>query len=447
MKLSSQGTQRKRSAYGRKSRRGGPTASSSIPSSATNDGNRSNNGPDGGVQSKNDAPVVHKQGMCIDILTEGYVQSFVDFFYLMHRPDPNPDPNKPEAADAEIAVPVETMQVVKENLTSAEAARRSGETSVVYNNYNELARGFQESNDAKTGIYFFEKCLEIARLTSDPIGEMKANHNLGLAYQRLDNMDMAIKYHTHHRDLVMEGQTLFNEGNSNSLDEKTLLSELSNASYELNKMYKRKAEKLESSSKLNEAISLYELSLEAAKNTNDAATIGQANYRLGRSLILADDPSAALSFLELYRDTCLESNDRDGQGQAFSALAAAYQKLNQTDDAVSCLREYLKIAKDTDDLTAQAEACCNLGVIHNRKGEFSKAVHFFERNFEISRSIVASGKGTRRLVDNARVNLGMSRGNAQIGTYMNVISYDISSLLLWKNRRLEFDDKKSRGRK
>ena len=38
----------------------------------------------------------------------------------------------------------------------------------------------------------------------------------------------------------------------------------------------------------------------------------------------------------------------------------------------------------------------------------------------------------------------MSRGNAQIGTYMNVISYDLSSLLLWKNRRLEFDDKKSR---
>ncbi len=66
------------------------------------------------------------------------------------------------------------------------------------------------------------------------------------------------------------------------------------------------------------------------------------------------------------------------------------------------------------------------------------------RNFEISRSIVASGKGTRRLVDNARVNLGMSRGNAQIGAYLNVISYDISSLLLWKNRRLEFDQRAGR---
>ena len=57
------------------------------------------------------------------------------------------------------------------------------------------------------------------------------------------------------------------------------------------------------------------------------------------------------------------------------------------------------------------------------------------------------GKGTRKLVDNARVNLGMSRGNAQIGTYMNVISYDLSGLLLWKNRRLEFDDRKNPRRK
>ena len=67
---------------------------------------------------------------------------------------------------------------------------------------------------------------------------------------------------------------------------------------------------------------------------------------------------------------------------------------------------------------------------------------YTERNFEISRSIVASGKGNRSLVDNARVNLGMSRGNASIPGFMQVISYDISSLLLWKNRRLDFDSKR-----
>ena len=397
MKLSAQGTQRKRSAYGRKQRRA--ITSDGTPSSADGNGqqrsNASGSTTDGSGRGRNNnnkdnkGPIVQKQSLCIDILTEGYVQSFVDFFYLMHRPDPNPDPNKPESADAEIEVPVTTMQSVKENLTSAESARRAGETSVVYDNYNNLARGFQENNDAKTGIYFFEKCLEISRLTTDPVGEMRANHHLGLAYQRLKNMDMAITYHTHHYDLVVAGQKACDEGAAEALDQETLDKELVAASFELNKMYKTKAEKLESTQKLSEALVLYERGLEAAKNTNDETTIGQANYRLGRAFILAEDPSAALPFLELYRDACIESGEREGQGQAFSALAAAHQKLERTDEAVACLREYLKIAKDTDDLTAQAEACCNLGVIHNRKGEFSKAVHFFERNFEISRSIVA----------------------------------------------------------
>lgn len=31
-----------------------------------------------------------KHAMCVEILTAGFVQSYVDFFYLTHRPDPNP---------------------------------------------------------------------------------------------------------------------------------------------------------------------------------------------------------------------------------------------------------------------------------------------------------------------------------------------------------------------
>merc|ERR1712070_643143 len=93
----------------------------------------------------------------------------------------------------------------------------------------------------------------------------------------------------------------------------------------------------------------------------------------------------------------------------------------------------------TDNLIAQGEACCNLGVIYNQRGEFSKAVQLFEKNFEIARSTVVSGKGDRSLVDTARVNLGMARGNAQMQTYMNIINHDLTTLLRWKNRRVKFE--------
>lgn len=36
--------------------------------------------------------IVDKRTLCVDALADGFVQSFVDFFYLTHRPDPTPDP-------------------------------------------------------------------------------------------------------------------------------------------------------------------------------------------------------------------------------------------------------------------------------------------------------------------------------------------------------------------
>ena len=38
-----------------------------------------------------------------------------------------------------------------------------------------------------------------------------------------------------------------------------------------------------------------------------------------------------------------------------------------------------------------------------------------------------------------RVNLGMARGNDKIQSYMNIINYDLTTLLRWKNRRVKFE--------
>mgnify|MGYP003706091103 CR=1 FL=1 len=375
---------------------------------------------------------LQKQNLCVDILSNGFVQSYVDFFYLMHRPDPNPDPNRPELADAEIQVSAQDMLLIKDNLTKAESARRQGETNVVFEAYSDLARHFESVDDSKTGIYFYEKCLEIAKLTSDVVGEVRANHNLGLAHGRLKDADMAISFHEKEYELTQSHV-------DDAAVAETLAMEARTASFELVKAYQMKAERLEGDEKtLPEAISLYEKCLEAAKNTKHQKTIGTANFQLGRAHVSNNNAEGAIEFLQSYLDLCISMKDLEGQGAASAALAAAMQSLGNTDEAVKSLQKYLDIAKQTDNLKAQAEACCNLGVIYNRRKEFDKAVHFFERNFETTRSIVASGKSSRKLVDSARVNLGMARGNAQQNTYMNVINYDLSALLLWKTRRLNF---------
>ncbi|CAM9796981.1 unnamed protein product, partial [Choristocarpus tenellus] len=135
--------------------------------------------------AEQDLEGIDRRGICESILVEGNVQTFVDFFYLTHRPRPTQDNFDLRQTPEEIKVPPREMVFIKNNLAAAESARRQGDTSAVYKSFNSLAQYFQDTNDPKTGVYFYEKCLEISRLTSDKKGEMSANHRLGLVYDRM----------------------------------------------------------------------------------------------------------------------------------------------------------------------------------------------------------------------------------------------------------------------
>ena len=379
--------------------------------------------------------VLDRHQLCVEILVEGFVQSYVDFFYLTHRPDPHPDPND-ETAEREIDVPAEEMLFIRDNLTRAESARRHGETATVYDCYNNLARYFQNIDDCKTGIYFHEKCLEIARLTSDRLGEMRANHSLGLAHQSIKSTSSAIMYHERHLALATEAA---------HVDEQTA------ANAELLRVYRKAAEELEAGTPADfgGAIAFHEKCLASSKVAGERGSEGKANYAIGCAYIVLKEPQRAVVFLEAYLRICKELEDLEGEGKACSALAAAHQALVAQGGAeggadggesasVRNLQRFLDIATKTDDLIAQGQACCNLGVICNKAGKFSKAVEYFEQNFDVARQTVAAGKGDRSLLDTARINLGVARGNAAMKAYIGVINYDISALLRWKNRRVKF---------
>ena len=120
------------------------------------------------------------------------MQSFVDFFYLTHRPDP-------ENEGRDVQVPAREAQYLRENLERAEAARRRGDTGAVYAAYANVAKYYESrAGDAATGVYFYEKCLEVARLTGDHRGEMAAHHDLGLARMAAGEAEAAARHHERH---------------------------------------------------------------------------------------------------------------------------------------------------------------------------------------------------------------------------------------------------------
>jgi tetratricopeptide (TPR) repeat protein len=383
-------------------------ASDAGPAAAT----RSNNAVEG-----------DKRSLCVETLAAGFVQSYVDFFYLTHRPDPAAAAAAADGEVPEIEVPVDDMIFVKDALISAEGSRRrAGQIAAVYKSYDDLARHFQDRDDHKTGIYFYEKCLEIARMTVDTEGEMRANHSLGKAYEAVSEFSEAVKFHERHLELAeLAG------------DDAAALT----ANEQLVRAYRGHAEAVEGEGDYEEACVLHQRCLDAAARSGSRRAEGRANFRLGRVKVLLGRSEEGMGHLEEHLGVCQELKDLEGQGEAYSALAAAHRAAESPDDAVSCLMQCLKIAEQTDDLRAQAEACCSLGVIFNQKKLFDRAVSFFQRNYELTRTLVSRGDADPRLVDKARINLGMARGNQTLGSYMYAISYENRSLLKWKNSRVE----------
>ncbi len=59
-------------------------------------------------------------------------------------------------------------------------------------------------NDFKTSIYFIEKCLDIAKATSDLKAEMQANHQLGVAYEAAKDTMASTGFNERHLELARQ---------------------------------------------------------------------------------------------------------------------------------------------------------------------------------------------------------------------------------------------------
>lgn len=360
-----------------------------------------------------------KQTLCIEILTNGHVQAFVDFFYLTHRPE-DPFGSEPEQQEAEL-IPQSSLPHVKEHLAEAEVARRRGDTKEVFASYKRLADFFTELADQRTAIYFWDKCLEITRLTSDTAGESQATRALGMANEVLGETAAAVKYYEKLLRLaISRGDTVVTQ----------------QANEHLVVAYQSTAAELETAGELHEALVFREKCLDASRSCDDRSKESLAHFELGgahEKLADGDNLQAATSHYMSYLSLSEQADNTEAQGAACCALARVYQRLGDTTKSVEHLQKFLALAQASGKLSAQADAACSLAVLHNQQGDFTQAVSYFESFFELARSI-----GDRALLDKARSYLGIARGNSVLSAYTNTVTNDLEGLLKWKNRRVPF---------
>eukprot|EP01138_Halocafeteria_seosinensis_P006342 gb/GECG01006483.1/.p1 GENE.gb/GECG01006483.1/~~gb/GECG01006483.1/.p1 ORF type:complete len:635 (+),score=96.05 gb/GECG01006483.1/:1-1905(+) len=439
-------------------------------------------------------PVSTKMQHCIDILVTGHVEAFIDFFYLTHRLGDTDQSKMAQAphrglqrdkhhkeGESHADPSFDEMSFLQKHLCDIERATRKGNKDTAIDCHFVLSDHFRESHEYTTSAYFLERCLEYVRVNADVKTEMRTAQELGKIHEAMDEHETATDYHELHRKLAEEEGDRYEIRLSNQqlirtyskraelIEERADDSERerlarvtrerpsSSASTgsEANRPTSRASSHFDDSvgdgesrgsrrsaadGSMAEALDLYLKAFEAAQNAGDREAEGKASYAVGKVYINQGDPDKAIFYLRGYLSIAKSMQGEEGmeaQGEAYGALAAAYQKIGgeYADKAMECLKEFLRVAEGTNNLGAQADACINLGTVASKNNELDDAVHYFERAYQLRQRHSGYSEDNRKATERARMLLGMAKGNAKMGAYVNVVKSDLTSLLRWKVKR------------
>jgi tetratricopeptide (TPR) repeat protein len=304
-------------------------------------------------------------------------------------------------------------------LESAETARRQNNYHHCFESYNVLSDYFEKAADLKSAMYFHQRCSDVAAEVEAHESIAKANLNLGTCEEKGSNWESAMEFHEKALQIATAADSL-------PLQIK--------AASRLTHVYQILAERCEKEKRDTDATAFYERCLSCAQLSKDAVLEGVACYRLGLSKYKTGFHSAALELQEQYLEICRMHDDRIGESAARAALAQAHEAIGNATEAIKQLETLKSVASDAGEVRAQASACLNLGMLYNARGDHEKSVELLEQHFDLARQL-----GDRKLIDSARVVLGIARGKGKLDAYIDMVNNDLGKLLKWKSKRIPLD--------
>jgi len=378
-----------------------------------------------GLEEAKKGQGLDKKALSIDLLLVGYVQSFIDFFYISHRkPQSTLESGPVQDADGEmhqdVSIPEDTMTFLKQTLESAETARRQKNFHHCFEHYNLLSDYFEKINDLKGAKYFYERCAAVATEVQAQESIAKAKVSLGTVEEKAKNWKEAQKFFEEAFDIALACDSL-------PLQMKI--------SVRLTHLYFVLAEQCEQESNDVKANVYYKQALTAAQKTKDSHVEGMACHLLGKSHYKMKNYDQAINLQLEYLNICRQSDDRTSEAMARGALAKCYEATGDISQSIKQLETLLNVASEAGEFHAQASACLNLGLLYHCRNEYDKSVELLEQHFDLARQL-----GDRKLIDSARVILGMARGNGKLDVYATLVNTNMEKLLKWKAKRTPLDN-------
>ncbi|KAJ3038294.1 WD repeat-containing protein 33 [Rhizophlyctis rosea] len=334
-------------------------------------------------------------------------------------------------------------------LTAAEDSQRQGDRKEIYEARKHLAGYFQELNRSETAADYYREVLDIAsKIPEEPSYEVEAARNLGTVLEQLDNADEALGFYERSRSLAQQ----IGNKDAQILASKAIVS-----------VRMTIAEELERTNHLPEAISHYQQCVEIIESSSaDPHLLNAVHYRLGKANQQMGHVEEAIKYLDTFLQKTREFGDQTKEGWAQAALAACYESMGNLSQAAECLQAFGDLTKsDASQKAAHAQACNQLGMLYNRMGQFDQAVQCFERHYQLTCEMAKSSdtedeegasatgeshqppstatglsrpRGGSSSLGTAQVQLGVARGHALMGRFLNLVKDEknLLALLKWK---------------
>ncbi|KAJ3055939.1 Tetratricopeptide repeat protein 29 [Rhizophlyctis rosea] len=375
------------------------------------------------------------QSIALDLLKEGYVRSYIDFFHMVIQPQ-----------QGTLTFDAAMLQDFKLLLTAAEDSQRQGDRKEIYETRKHLAGYFEELNRNDTAVDYYREALDIAsKIPEEPSYEVEAARNLGNVLEALNKTEEALTYYE--RSKLLSSQATNKD--STALASKAIVS-----------VRMRIAEELERTSHLPEAITHYLQCIDIIESgSRDPLLLNDLRYRLGKAYQKSGRVEEAVKYLDTFLEKAREIGDKTKEGWAHAALAACHESLNNLPLAAESLQSFVHLTEsDTSQKSSHAQACNQLGMLYNRMGNFEQAVQYFERHYALTREMAGEGDanksdgegteapsgakppmrrgsvGRTSSVGTAQVQLGIARGHALMDRFLSLVKDEkqLPALLKWK---------------
>ncbi|EDO47081.1 predicted protein, partial [Nematostella vectensis] len=353
----------------------------------------------------------YEHNLCLDMLRDGFHQSFCELFNLMRQQREEQERLGPDSGLANqvlLEEDADKLDQLKYHLTTAEAAKRRGKMDHVYSSLLALAQYFEQSGDAWLSDHFYSSCLKTSlKIRGDGRRkESEANCNVGLSLEKKGDLHKAAEYFESFYNLT--------KGRIWQMDSGENLHSMSCEN--LRRVYTAISD-LVTEEDVRAGIGYLLKAYEMAKESGDTRQEGLAGYRLGAAYESVGDPETALLYHNGYLEKCQQLQDDVGMGRACQALARAYEIQGDVGSAMKYLEMFVELADRAKQLPEQQKACFSLGSMYNSQGKYLDSVRMFQRAYEIAQDL-----HNPVITEQARIQLGIASGHVVLSGYASCMN-------------------------